>query len=82
MDSEKATKRMSVEGPTGEGPLYPRIRQLELQLEAKGSELVGMKLQYQQKSTEVRQLKEMVTEKESEVVKHLNSTADKSRELD
>jgi hypothetical protein len=77
-----STKRQTVEGPTGDGPLYPRIRQLEAELQGKGSELVSMKLQYDQKDTEVRHLKDLVSQKEEDIAKHLNGMADKSRELD
>ena len=75
-------KRVIVEGPTGNGVLYPRIQQLELELAEKGNALVGMKLQYQQKATEVRLLTELVTTKESEIAQHLSNMADNSKELD
>ena len=82
VEDRVGTKRALVEGLAGEEPLFPRIRELEAEVKAKDHELVGMRLSFVQKTKEIGHLKELVTERETEVTKHLNSMADKSRELD
>ena len=76
------TKRMGVEGPTGDGPLYPRIRELESKLDTESNALISMRIKFQQQSTEVRRLTALLDEKTAEVAQHVRVIATQSEEVD